>query len=182
MISKIQSDPSTLGNSVFSNGLGKYAICLCRKTLPFGSEFLAGSRDVIENSIRPFSIGLRDFSSSNGLGKYAIWVYGEKYLYIAIWFRKPPRFRRCYLKFNPTLLHWTTAFFSSNGLRIYIIWVYVDKYLNIAKLLKFPPGSRNDIANSIRPFSVGLRDFFQKWFSGFLKSFPRIFKGLFFTS
>ena len=64
MLSKIQSDPSPLGYSVFSNGLGKYAI----------------------------------------------WVYVEKYLNIAIWFRISPQFQRCYRKFNPALFHWPRAF------------------------------------------------------------------------
>ena len=126
----------------------------------------------------PFPLGYSDFSSKD-LGKYAIWVYGEKYSNIAIWFRTSPRFQSCYRKFNPTLLRCATAFFPSNGLRKYTIWVYVDWLPDYSD---FPPGSRNDIANSIRPFSIGLRDFFQKWFSRFLKkSFHRIFKGPFFT-
>ena len=66
MLSKIQSDPSPLGYSVFSNSLGEYAI----------------------------------------------WVHVEKYLNIAIWFRISSWFQRCYRKFNPTFLHWATAFFQ----------------------------------------------------------------------
>jgi len=34
---------------------------------------------------------------------------------------------------------------------------------------EFPPGSRNDIANSIRPILLGYGFFLQKWFSGFWK-------------
>ena len=40
-------------------------------TLPFGSEFPPGSRDVIKNSIQPFSIGLQPFFFfKNGLADF----------------------------------------------------------------------------------------------------------------
>ena len=99
------------------------------------------------------------FRLRNGLGKYALWVYVEKYLNIAICFRISPWFQWCYRKFNPTLLHWVTALFSLNGLKKYTIWVYVDKNFNCSE---FPHGSRDFIENSIRPFSIGPQRFY-KW-------------------
>ena len=110
----------------------------------------------------PFPLGYSDFSSKD-LGKYAIWVYGEKYSNIAIWFRTSPRFQSCYRKFNPTLLRCATAFFSSNGLRKYTIWVYGEKYLKIARLFRFSPR-------------------FQKWYSKFNPTLFHWAKGFFFKN
>ena len=105
---------------------------LCRKNiwvLPFGWKFLHGSRDVVKNSNRPFSIELRNFSP-NGLGKCAIWIHGEKYLNIAIWFRiSPPPVPQIYRKLNPTLLHWATAFFL-NGLKKGFLF-YIVKHIRL---------------------------------------------------
>ena len=54
--------------------------------------------------------------ASNGRRKYAIWVYKYGYvvtqLNISILFRISPRLMKCYQISNPTLLHWTTAFFQ----------------------------------------------------------------------
>ena len=74
--------------------------------MQFCSEFPPGSRDVIETSILP----LRDFFLV--LRKYAIAVYVDKYLNIAILFRISPRFQKWYRKFNPTRLNLATRFFS----------------------------------------------------------------------
>ena len=54
---------------------------------------------------KPFSIVYRIFTLQMVL-KYAIWVYLEKYLNIAILFRISPRFQKWYRKFIPTLFHW----------------------------------------------------------------------------
>ena len=86
MLSKLQSDPFPMGYSVFFKWPWKIRnLSLCKN---IGLEFPPGSRDVIENSIRPFSIGLRDFSLY-GLSKYAISyrqfiVYLDRYLNITI--------------------------------------------------------------------------------------------------
>ena len=133
MISKIQSDPSSLGKGIFfySNGHRKYAIWIYvekyfnivillrisprfrssilsekkappgkwmvqMRTVPPENEWfkwewprlknewfkwerprLENERDVIENSLRPFSTRLKRFFS-NGLKKYAIWVWVAK--------------------------------------------------------------------------------------------------------
>ena len=50
---------------------------------------------------------------------------------------------------------------------------YVDKYLIIAFWQEFPIGSRNDIENSIQPFSIGRI---------FKNITPWIFKGPFYAS
>ena len=67
---------------------------------------------------------------------------------------------KLYRKFNPTLLHWATAFFS-NGLRKYAIWVYVTNNWKLPFCSEFHPGCWNVIVNSIRLFSNGLRAFFK---------------------
>ena len=96
-----------------------------------------------------------------------------------IWFKTSPCLQRCHRKFNPTLLHWATAFFLQMVLEnIQFIYTHI---WTLPDCSKFPPGSRNDVENSIRPFSIWLRDFFQKLFIWFLKKVsPRIFKGPFF--
>ena len=82
----------------------------------------------------------------------------------------PPFPERSYRKFNPTFLHWATAFFFFKwSQKIHNFGLYRQIFEHFKIIHNFPPSSRKDKANSIRPFSIGLLDFFQKWFSGFLK-------------
>ena len=101
-------------------------LSLCRKiilTLPFGSEFPPASRDVTKTAIRPFSIGLQQFFSSNGLRKYTIWVYVDKYLNIARLFRNSPGSRNeIAYSFRPFSLRdflqkWLSRFLKKTSLR-----------------------------------------------------------------
>ena len=69
-------------------------------------------------------------------------------------------------EFSPGSRDGATGFFFFKWSYIYNIY---EKYLNIAILFRSSPRFRNDIENSIQPFSIGLRDFFQEGFCGFLK-------------
>ena len=68
-----------------------------------------------------------------------------------------PQFQRCYRKFNLTLLHLAREFFSLNGRR------------KTQFGSEFPPHSRNNITNSIQPFSIGLQYFFSNIIKRVLK-------------
>ena len=58
-------------------------------------------------------------------------MYLEKYLYIAIMFKISTRFKKCYRKLNPTLLHLSAiAFFQV---------VCLAKYFNITILFRISP-------------------------------------------
>ena len=116
----------------------------------------------------PLGYGLFFFKWS--LSKYAIWIYVEKYLNIVIFFQNFPPIPEMISKIQsvPSPLGYGIFFFQWS-LSKHAIWIYAEKYLNIVILFRISPGSRNNIAISIRPFSIGLRDFFQKWLCGFLK-------------
>ena len=64
-----------------------------------------------------------------------------------------------------------------------IFWIFyfsmLGKYLNIAIWFRISPWLLKRYQNSIRPFSIGLRAFFLKWFGGFCKNVLWIFEGTF---
>ena len=75
-------------------------------TLPFGSEFPPSSWDVIENSIRPFSIGLQGFfKGSWKIGNLSLWRKIFEHCHLVQNF---PRFYSCcYRKFKPPSVRWS---------------------------------------------------------------------------
>jgi len=124
----------------------------------FGSEFPPR----FQRCYRKFNPTLLHWATaffSNGLGKYTIWVYVEKYLNIAVWNRLSPRFQSCYRKFHPTLFHWATEFFQM--VLENMQFEFMSKNIWILPFgIDFTPGSRDVIESSIRPFFIGLHRFF----------------------
>ena len=117
MISKIQSDPSPLGYNVFSNGLRKKCYFrLCSKIIvhchlqnfpPVPEMISKIQSDPSPLGYNVFSIWLYVILFFKWFQK--VWVYVDKYLNNAIFFKFSPWFQRCYRKFNPTLFHWNTS-------------------------------------------------------------------------
>ena len=97
--------------------------------LPFGSEFSPGSRDVIKNSIRPFSIGLlRFFKCSWKIRNFSLFRKNIWTLPFCSEFPPVPEFL---LKIQSDPFSYGYSVIS-NVLGKNAIWVYVEKYFNIA--------------------------------------------------
>ena len=80
-----------------SKSLRKYAIWVCSKIMEHCHlvlNFPPVPEKLSKIQSDPFSLGYSVFW--NYLGNFAIWVWVEKYLNLAIWFRISPRCRRCY--------------------------------------------------------------------------------------
>ena len=125
-------------------------LSLCRKIFEH-CHFVQNFPSVPEMKIPsyPSPLGYGIFFSSNGLRKYAIRVYVEKYLKIFFSLRK----------FNPTIHHWATVFFQIVlELRNLSWWSKIIEHCHFVQ--NFPTGSAMiSKIQSRSPISIGLRDF-----------------------
>ena len=96
------------------------------------------------------------FFSLDGLRKYKIWAYLDKYLNIAILFRISPPFQKWYRIFNLTLFFWATAlkkkklfgrFLENIFPRFLKVLFYILKHIR----LKVEPAFRLLVSPSVRP-------------------------------
>ena len=187
MLSKIHSDPSPLGYSVFSNGLRKYAIWVYLAKYLDIAVWLwisAWFQRFYQKSNLTLLNWATGFFSSNCLGKYAIWLKCSKIIEHCHLVQNFPPVPEMLLKIqSDTSPLGYSVFFSSNGLRKYTIWVLVDKYLNFTRLFRISPWFQKWYSKfnpNLFHRATGL--FFKNGLADFWEKVPPDFKGPFFTS
>ena len=78
---------------------------------------------------------------------------------ISIWFGISPGFQRFYRKFNPTLFHWSTAFFQMVLENMQYKFMQNKNWIFLFGS-EFPPSARHVIENQSKFFYIGLQRFF----------------------